>query len=259
MSVQEHLLQTAKMELTCCEGRVKVNFSHDLGGVAEPLPQTNHVQRPGYSEVLKKNIPSSQFNRLQKRAAARAEEAKIQAVNHHKAAEQAKRDAEKSKLETLKQTKVAEEARTNVEVAKTEALESKNVATKALRDAAEANIMAEEAKAQLEALKVDYDAQYTKAKTEVKCEHCEFKFESHAIMKDHIKEVHHYPCSVCAIVCKTQKQLKRHWSAGETYPFPVCEFCDQDEPTCELLFTHIDRKHKNANRYHHPFKPLSYR
>ena len=47
--------------------------------------------------------------------------------------------------------------------------------------------MAEQAEAQLEALKVDYDAQYTKAKTEVKCEHFEFEFESQAIMKDHIK------------------------------------------------------------------------
>ena len=246
MSVQDHLAPnlnrfilllnqnaTAKFELTCSEGRISVNFSHDLGGVAQPFSQTNHVQRPGYNEVLKKNVPNSQFNRLQKRAAARAEEAKIQA---EKSAEQGWRDVEKTKIETQKQKKMAAQA---------------------LRDAAEANLKAEQAKAQLEDLKVDYDAQYTKAKAEVKCEHCEFKFENKAIMKDHIKEVHHYPCSVCAYVCKTQTQLKYHWSAGETFPFPQCEFCDYDAPTCELLFTHIDQKHKNANRYQHPFRPLS--
>ena len=105
-----------------------LTFPMTWGGVAQPFSQTNHVQRPGYNEVLKKNVPNSQFNRLQKRAAARAEEAKIQT---EKSAEQAWRDVEKAKIETQEQKKVA---------------------TQALRDAAEANLKAEQAKTQLKDL-----------------------------------------------------------------------------------------------------------
>ena len=63
-------------------------------------------------------------------------------------------------------------------------------------------------------------------------------------MKDHIKEVHHYPCSVSAYACKTMKDLKYHWSA-EDYIASECDFCDHNE--AELLFTHINCKNKNAN------------
>ena len=249
---------TAKLELSCTGGRVNVNMFHDLGCHAQPLPPKNPVHRPGYSEVLKKNIPFSQVNRLQKRAAARAEEALVQAEKQQNLADEARKDAEKAKQETLDQKKVAEQAQKNAEKFKVEALEHREQADKAIKSAEEANEKAErnkdhaeQAKAQFEDLKVDYDAQFTRAKTDVKCQYCEFRFENITVMKDHIKEVHHYPCSICAYVCKTKRDLQCHWSAGD-YTAPECEFCDHNEPTCQLMFTHIDRKHKNANRYQHP-------
>ena len=54
---------------------------HDLGDVAHPNPLKTSVPRPGYTEVLKKNVPPSQIYSLQKRAAARAEQANVEAKN----------------------------------------------------------------------------------------------------------------------------------------------------------------------------------
>ena len=80
---------TVKLEINCKEGRVNVNMSHDLGNVAHPNPLKVPVPKPGYNEVLKKNVPPSQIYRLQKRAAARAEQANVQLENQRKIANEA--------------------------------------------------------------------------------------------------------------------------------------------------------------------------
>ena len=215
---------------------------------------------PGYSEVLKKNLPPSQIFRLQKRAAARAEQATVQAEKQRKISEQAQNNAE---LVNIEIKKAAEQAKKDAEKAQTENTKHKKVTNKAIKDLEEANdkaeqvkAQAEQAKTQLERLKVDYDVQFDRVKAEIKGKYCEKIFQSITVMKNHIKEVHNYPCSVCAYICMTMKQLEYHWSAGD-YDCPECEFCDFNAPTYELLFTYIDHKHKNANRYKHPFKPLS--
>ena len=69
------------LEVNCKEGTVNVNMSHDLGTIAHPNPLETQIPRPGYREVLKKNIPPSQIFRLQKRDAARAEQATVEAEN----------------------------------------------------------------------------------------------------------------------------------------------------------------------------------
>ena len=87
---------TAKLELSCTEGKVHVNIFHDLGAVNKSLPETPPVKRTAYNEVLKKNIKPSQLNRLHRRAAARAEEVKTNTYNQKKDAEKTLEDAEKA-------------------------------------------------------------------------------------------------------------------------------------------------------------------
>ena len=71
---------TAKLELSCTEGKVNVNIFHDLGAIKQPLPPTPPVQKRSYNKVLKNNLKTSQLNRLKRRAAARAEEAKTETL-----------------------------------------------------------------------------------------------------------------------------------------------------------------------------------
>ena len=50
-----HLKSTAKLELSCKDGKVTVNICHDLGEVEE----TNHKLNtgiPSYTDVLKDNV-----------------------------------------------------------------------------------------------------------------------------------------------------------------------------------------------------------
>ena len=52
----------AKLELSCSNGKLSVNISHDMGLVEQATSQPP----PSYKEVLKKNLKRSQINRLQK-------------------------------------------------------------------------------------------------------------------------------------------------------------------------------------------------
>ena len=88
---------TAKLELSCAEGKVNVNIFHELGAIKQPLPPTLPVKKTGYNEVLKKNLKTSQLKRLQRRAAARAEEAKAEILKEQEIAEKALEDAVKAK------------------------------------------------------------------------------------------------------------------------------------------------------------------
>ena len=65
-----------KLELRCDNGQVSVNLLHALEVVSRTIPDKIQ-KREKYSEILnKKNIGTSQLNRLQRRAFERAEEAK---------------------------------------------------------------------------------------------------------------------------------------------------------------------------------------
>ena len=88
---------TAKLELSCAEGKVNVNIFHELGAIKQPLPPTLPVKKTGYNEVLKKNLKTSQLKRLQRRAAARAEEAKAEILKGKEIAEKALEDAVEAK------------------------------------------------------------------------------------------------------------------------------------------------------------------
>ena len=68
-----HQKNTAKVELSCEDGKLFVNLSHNLAEVEETTPQPEST-KPLYNNVLKKSITKSQVNR-QKRANARAEKA----------------------------------------------------------------------------------------------------------------------------------------------------------------------------------------
>ena len=53
----------AKLELICSNGKVSVNFFHDLGVIEEETPKHDQDQ-PAYSDVLRKNVHLSQSARL---------------------------------------------------------------------------------------------------------------------------------------------------------------------------------------------------
>ena len=66
---------TAKLELYCKDGKVVVNFQHELGLIEETSPGP-HSEIPAYSDILKKGVSTSQLNRLQRRAEERAEKSR---------------------------------------------------------------------------------------------------------------------------------------------------------------------------------------
>ena len=105
---------TAKLELSCTEGKVHVNIFHDLGAPKQTLPPAPPVKKAGYNEVLKKNLKTSQLNRLKRRAAVRAEEAETQTVRQNQMAEEAVEDAAKA-VHVPEQHNV-EAAKANIEV-----------------------------------------------------------------------------------------------------------------------------------------------
>ena len=91
-----------KLELCCDNGQVSVNLLHALEVVSPTIP--DEIQKKEkYSEILKKkNIGTSQLNRLQRRAFERAEEAKKEAKLQQEIAEQAKLEAEEARCEAGK-------------------------------------------------------------------------------------------------------------------------------------------------------------
>ena len=149
MSVEAHLApylnrfvillrqnSVAKLELTCNNGKLTVNISHDMGVVEQATPKPNNP--PSYNEVLKKNLNRSQTNRLQRRAADRAEKANKDAKEGHAEAAKANRDTEV----------VAEKARTEAEEARSEIEKFKSLAEKAQLEKFKTD--AKEAKSEIE-------------------------------------------------------------------------------------------------------------
>ena len=93
--------ESAKLEFCCQNGKVTVNFLHEMGEVEKAF--TKDVKKTSqYSDVLKKNVKQLQSNRLHKRATIRAEEA-IKARNVQKQlAEEALKDLKKAKISALR-------------------------------------------------------------------------------------------------------------------------------------------------------------
>ena len=96
---------TAKVQLSCEDGKLFVNLCHDLGVVEEITPEPES-SKPLYNNVLEKNLRNSQFVRLQKRANAWAEDAiletKVQqeiAANENIDRENATKDTKKARVE----------------------------------------------------------------------------------------------------------------------------------------------------------------
>ena len=88
-----------KLELCCDNGQVSVNLSHTLGVVSSTSPY-EFPKKEKYSDVLKKkNIGTSQLNRLQRRASERAEEGKKKAKLQQEIGEQAKLEAVEARCE----------------------------------------------------------------------------------------------------------------------------------------------------------------
>ena len=105
---------TAKLELSCAEGKVHVNMFYDLVAPKQNLPTAPPVKKAGYSDSLKKNLKTSQLNRLKRRAAVRAEEAETHTVRQNQMAEKAVEEAAKA-VHAPEQHNV-EAAKKNIEV-----------------------------------------------------------------------------------------------------------------------------------------------
>ena len=151
MSVEAHLApylnrfvillrhnSVAKLELTCNNGKLTVNISHDIGVVEQASPKP--ITPPSHNEVLKKNLNRSKTNRLQRRAADRAEKANKEAEEAHSEAAKSKRDRED----------VAEQAKTEAEEAMSEIKKFKSLAAKAQLEAEKFKTDAKEARSEIE-------------------------------------------------------------------------------------------------------------
>ena len=125
-----HQKSSAKLEFSCQDGKVRINIFHELTEVEEAF--NNHILKPAYNEVLKKNIKRSQINRLHRRALARteAEQAKLEAEKAKVDAAHKKAEAEQAKVDD---TKI--KAKANAEKAKIEAEYAKLEAAQAVIDA----------------------------------------------------------------------------------------------------------------------------
>lgn len=126
----------AKLELICSNGKVSVNFFHDLGVIEEETPKHDQDQ-PAYSDVLRKNVHLSQSARLKRRAETRAEEARAETKRQQHIAENAKIEAVKATTQAEKATIEAEKAATEADEAKRSAEEAKVLSFKIKKDSEE--------------------------------------------------------------------------------------------------------------------------
>ena len=225
---------TAKLELCCKDGKVVVNFQHDLGLIEEtsPIPQS---ELPAYSDILKKGVSTSQLNRLQRRAEERAEksrsETKIQqniAENAKIEAERAFADAEKATIEAKKAIDAAEEAK--VILLKTQK-DSEDIIAQCKKEAEEAEYnslkhkkSAEKAK---EATKL-VNILVTKpnnpeiSEDEFDCEYCPEEFTNKKLYEEHIGF-----CPICKINFKEP---------------PYCQ-------SCHIRYSHEEFMCGNCGKY----------
>ena len=206
-----HQKAVAKLELTCKDGKVNINISHELGEFVTICNPTV-IENPSYSDVLKKDsdmTKPSQLMRLKRRAIARAKEARNATKEQQDIAEmakveflKAKEDAEEAKKQTLQAKQDAEKEKIQAEKAKKEARMVRDKAEKANIEAKNAEHVATEIvnkqdiveKANLDAKTTEHDnsVNQTLPLDDYDCDHCQAEFENSKLHMDHI-----YGCPIC--------------------------------------------------------------
>ena len=112
----------AKLELICKDGKASIHIVHDFGMVVETTSSSE--TKPAYNDILKKNVKTSQFNRLNKRAEARSEQLRAAIQEQRQLAVNAKIELDKVTLECENAQVLAEEAKVKAAKAKEEALQA---------------------------------------------------------------------------------------------------------------------------------------
>ena len=170
---------TAILELCCRDGKVTVNFHHDLGVIEEVTPKP-HFVFPAYSDILKKNASTSQITRLQRRAETRAEEARAETKKQQNIAANARTEAEKAKADADSAIIEAEQARSTAEEAKEKLLkiqkDSEEMLSK-LEQAEQARVLLEKHIEKAEK-PIVFENKETDSDGDDECEHCHQEFQT---------------------------------------------------------------------------------
>ena len=197
-----HQKAVAKLELTCKDGKVNINISHELGEFVK-ICNPPVTENPSYTDVLKKDsdmIKPSQLMRLKRRALARAEEARNATKEQQDIAELAKVEFLKAKEDAEKAMKQTQQAKQDAEKAKLEAEKAQKEA-RMVRDKAEkANIVE---KANIDATNTEHVAteinieheisvNRTLPQDEYDCDHCQEEFENENLHRNHT-----HGCPIC--------------------------------------------------------------
>ena len=204
---------TAKLELCCKDGKVVVNFHHDLGLIEETIPRPQS-KLPAYSDILKKGVSTSQLNRLQRRAEARAEKVRSDTELQQKIAENAKMEAEKAVADAEKATIEAKKAMDSAEEAKAILVKTKkdseDTIAKCKKEAEEAKSKSLKHKEAAEQAKEDaklVNIQVIKpnnlisnpelTEDEFECEYCPEEFTNKKLYEELISS-----CPICKMIFK---------------------------------------------------------
>ena len=249
-----HQNATAKLELSCTGGKVKVNILHDLGEVEDTSPKLA-TPHPTYSDALKKNVRLSQINRLQKRAHLRAEEARNKTKDQQKiaedallgfelateGAEKAQSDAKKAKLKFREDKLLAEEAS---ELYKGKTEEAEVQASRDKNEAEKAECIAQHARQELFKLRLEAEQAKSLLQREL------------VISKEHVSTaVTKYEPSNEAVLMDSLfknnlnefEQQCEYWKNIFTEQCLKCDQCKTSFNKCSAFKEHIDMEH-NKNK-----------
>ena len=185
---------TGKLEISCKDGKIIVNITHEIGDVVE-TSAIDSSKISSYSEALKKNpntVNFSQMKRLEKRALSRAEEARKATKEQQTIAEDAKVELLKAKQVAEKASHEAEEAQKETEYAKQKAEEAKHEAEEAKKEMDLLKIEAEEIRVNLESLKdkvnqsmKDKETKSIEDEEDYECDHCWKEFNNKESLRKH--------------------------------------------------------------------------
>ena len=241
---------TAKLELSCIDGKITVNLLHDLGVVGEATSESVKPL-PAYSEVLQKTVRASQVARLQRRAKIWAEEAMIETKNQQDKAENAKKQAEKALAD-------AEEAKISAEKAKEILLKVKAESDEVIR---KSKIEAEKAKELSDKCREEAEKAISKSSKEIELANNQItkakgQAEEAQNLKKQLGNVAEQEkiietlrsksktvpkieieCEYCGEEFSNEKVLKEHG-----HSCPICKNIFKEEPYC--LTDHIRNNHE---------------
>ena len=219
-----------KLELCCDNGQVSVNLLHALEVVSPTIP--DEIQKKEkYSEILKKkNIGTSQLNRLQRRAFERAEEAKKEAKLQQEIAEQAKLEAVEARCEAEKAKKEAEDIgniKNNTKLVKQENIKYIDALydriTHVHEKASESGlkyIKCNHCNSTFEmdsSLKVHINLLHKSesvSQDQLICSHCHLKFNDLPVLEKHVKREHMFKCRDCPKTFKEKLALNMHFNSS---------------------------------------------